>query len=166
MRLKLLLSMVVVLSLVAFCGVMADEAAEAKHEFVGAKKCKMCHKKDGIHPSWETTAHATAYDALTDEEKASDDFKKYYTTGTTAKGALLTGVQCEACHGAGADYKKKKVMEDHEAAVAAGLLMPTKEVCLACHHDKAPSKVAAVAKDFDYEKAKAKGAHTIPEATE
>ncbi|MCD6250265.1 MAG: hypothetical protein J7J98_08055 [candidate division Zixibacteria bacterium] len=165
MRLKLFLSMVVAFTILAFCCVvMAGETEKEDHAFVGVKKCKICHKKSGIFESWGATTHATAYDGLTDEEKADKELMKYYTTGTTAKGDLLTGVQCESCHGAGADYKKKKVMQDREVAVAAGLVIPTEETCLSCHNDKAPAKVAAVAKDFDLEKLKAKGVHMIPVA--
>jgi len=170
MRMKLFLSGIAVLAMLAFCGIVmaddakqADETEKADHAFVGAKKCKICHKKSGIFESWEASAHATAWDNLTDEEKANEDLKKYYTTGTDAKGKLLTGVQCESCHGAGADYKKKKIMEDHEASLAAGLVIPTEETCFSCHNEKAPAKLAAVAKDFDLEKLKATGVHIIPE---
>ncbi len=46
------------------CALMAQEAAKTeapKHQFVGEKGCKMCHKKDGIDSSWAATIHATAY---------------------------------------------------------------------------------------------------------
>lgn len=171
MRLKLFLSVVAALAILAFCGVVmaddakqADETEKADHAFVGAKKCKVCHKKSGIFESWEASSHATGWDNLTDEEKADENLKQYYTTGTDAKGELLTGVQCEACHGPGSDYKKKKIMEDHEASLAAGLVVPTTETCLSCHNEKAPAKLAAVGKDFDFEKAKVTGVHIIPEA--
>ncbi|MCK4823184.1 hypothetical protein KA005_45910 [bacterium] len=168
---KLFLSGIAVLAMLAFCGiVMADEAVKkdevekADHAYVGAKKCKICHKKSGIFESWGATPHATAWDNLTDEEKADKELMKYYTTGTDAKGELLTGIQCESCHGPGSDYKKKKIMQDREAAVAAGMVIPTDENCLGCHNDKAPAKVAAVAKDFDLDKLKATGVHLIPTA--
>jgi hypothetical protein len=173
MRAKLLMSVVLTLALMAFFGVAmaqeaekADKAEKADHAYVGAKKCKGCHKKSGIFESWETSTHATAWDGLTDEEKADENIKKFYTTGTNAKGVELTGVQCEACHGAGADYKKPKVMKDRDASLAAGMIVPTEETCKSCHNDKAPAKVAAVAKDFDYAKALTKGVHTMPAAAE
>jgi mono/diheme cytochrome c family protein len=154
--------------MVAFVGLAwADEAAEeekVEHSYVGAKKCKICHKKDGVFPSWEATAHATAFDKLTDEQKADETYLKFYTTGTDEKGVLLEGVQCEACHGPGSDYKKKSVMEDREASIAAGLLIPDAETCARCHNADAPGALAATAKDFDFEKMKEKGVHVMKPA--
>jgi hypothetical protein len=43
------------------------------------------------------------------------------------------GVECETCHGPGADYVPMKVMKDPAAARAAGLVMPGKAQCLRCH---------------------------------
>ena len=57
--------------LLVFVGMAwADEAAKeekAAHDYIGVKKCKVCHKKDGTFESWEATAHATAFAGLTDE---------------------------------------------------------------------------------------------------
>ena len=142
----------------------ADEKAETKHEFVGQKKCKMCHKKDGIHPSWAESKHAKAYDILSDEQKKKEDCVKCHSTGTTAKGELLEGVQCEACHGAGADYKKKSIMQDREKAMAAGMIMPTEKVCITCH-ENVPEEFRAKEK-FDFEKMKTKGVHEMAKKSE
>ena len=149
---------VMVASLVSLAG-----AEEAKHEFIGAKKCSMCHKKDGIAESWQATAHATAWDKLTPEQQKDKALLPFYTTGTDAKGNLLTGVQCEACHGAGSDYKSNKVMKDREAAIAAGMLIPDEKTCTKCHNEKAPTEaLKASAKDFNYEKMMVKGGHVMP----
>ena len=149
---------VMVASLVSLAG-----AEEAKHEFIGAKKCSMCHKKSGLAESWEATAHATAWDKLTPEQQKDKAILPFYTTGTDAKGELLTGVQCEACHGAGSGYKSKTIMEDKEAAIAAGLLIPDAKTCAKCHNENAPTEaLKATAKDFDYEKMWAKGGHMKP----
>lgn len=144
----------------------AEKKDEVKHDYIGAKKCKMCHKKDGTFESWATTLHATAFDKLTDEQKADENFLKYYTTGTTAKGKLLEGVQCEACHGPGADYKKKSIMEDREKAIAHGLIIPTEETCKSCHNEKAVGTLAKTAKEFDMSKMMEKGVHVLPSAEE
>lgn len=164
MRLKTVAILVGMAFLAALAAtVFAQEGEKAPaNEFIGAKKCIMCHKKDGVGPSWESTVHATAFDKLTDEQKKDANFLKYYTTGTDAKGVLLEGVQCEACHGAGSNYKAKSVMEDKEAAIKAGLVIPDEKTCMGCHNDKAPAAVAAIAKDWDYAKAKAKGVHAMP----
>ncbi len=168
MRIKILTA----ICLTAFIAMMAafavadEKAEEVKHEYVGAKKCKICHKKDGVHPSWLETPHATAWDKLTPEQQKDPNFIKFYTTGTDAKGNLLTGIQCEACHGPGKDFKKKKIMSDRELAVKNGLIIPDEKTCLTCHNDKAPGNLAATAKDWDLAKMMVKGAHAMPSAEE
>ena len=52
-------------------------------------------------------------------------------------------------------------MEDRETAIANGLIIPTAETCKHCHNADAPGALAASAKDFDYEKMKAKGIHVL-----
>jgi hypothetical protein len=157
MRLKGIIALIT-LFIVAGMFVLAT-AGETKHAYVGVKKCKVCHNKDGIFDSWSATPHATAYDKLADADKAKDEFKKYYTTGVDDKGVVLEGVQCEACHGAGADYKNKAIMEDHEKAVANGLLVVDEKTCKGCHNEKAPGKLGETGKTFDFAKMKAKGVH-------
>lgn len=153
--------------------VMAQEAKtetkkeEVKHAYVGVKVCGMCHKKDGILESWEKTPHATVWDKLTDEQKKDETIQKYYATGKLEDGTLLTNVQCEACHGAGADYKSMSIMKDKEKAIANGLVMPDAETCKHCHNAEAPTEaLKASAKDFDFAKMEAKGVHAIPKAAE
>jgi hypothetical protein len=133
-------------------------AEEATNDFVGAKKCKTCHK--GVHAAWLTTGHATAYDSLNEEQKKDKKCVACHTTGTTAKGVLLEGVQCESCHGAGSAYKSAKIMskkkwkadpDTHKKmAVDAGLIYPTAEVCTTCHKKEGNDNF----KPFDFEKRK------------
>lgn len=47
------------------------------------------------------------------------------------------GLDCEACHGNGADYKAMSVMKNPAAAKAAGLVVPTLDFCRKCHGAKA-----------------------------
>jgi len=42
-------------------------------------------------------------------------------------------LDCEGCHGGGADFVK--VMRDRTAAIAAGLVLPKPEFCRKCHKD-------------------------------
>jgi len=85
--------------------VQALPAAAADHAAVGVAKCKMCHKVE--FDSWAKSKHAAAKPA----------------------------VECETCHGNGADYMKMSVMKDPAAAKAAGLIAkPEKASCTAkCH---------------------------------
>lgn len=42
-------------------------------------------------------------------------------------------LDCEGCHGNGADYRSSSVMKNRAAAVAAGLVLPGPEACKRCH---------------------------------
>ena len=78
----------------------------ADHAAVGAEKCgKMCHKVE--FTSWQASKHAKATPA----------------------------VECEACHGNGADYMKMSVMKDLAKAKEMGLIAkPEMASCTAkCH---------------------------------
>lgn len=136
-------------------------AEEAKHEFIGAAICQLCHQQGGTYESWLATKHAYAWDSLSAEGQKNQNLAMYYTTGVTADGELLTGVQCEACHGPGSDYKKMPIMKDREKAVAAGLVIPDEKTCQRCHNEEAPPALAALAEDFDFEKMKAMGIHKM-----
>jgi nitrate/TMAO reductase-like tetraheme cytochrome c subunit len=139
--------------LAAMAVVALSGMALAQNEFIGAKKCKMCHKVS--YASWETLAHAKAFEQLKPEEQSDPECLKCHATGGTAD---LPGVQCEACHGAGSGYKSMKIMKDREAAVAAGLVIPDEALCRSCH-EGAPHDQPA----FDYETAKVDGQHEFKE---
>ena len=161
--------------------------ASADAKYVGASKCKTCHKKELIgnqYGAWQDGAHAKAFELLKGEKAAQVAAEKGIAGAAhesaeclqchaTAQGLdaskvaakpleLKDGVQCESCHGPGSDYKKKKVMADHDASVAAGMWEPDKKeaICTACHNDKSPTWDAAVG--FDYEARKKDIAHPIP----
>ncbi|MCP4900623.1 MAG: hypothetical protein GY906_26975 [bacterium] len=100
------------------------------HTFVGAAKCKMCHKVQ--HTSWLQTKHAKA----TEVAKASADKTfgaECLQCHATNNDESLAGVQCETCHGAGSDYKKMSIMKDREQSIGAGLEIPTQATCERCH---------------------------------
>ena len=105
-------------------------ALAGDHEYAGADKCKMCHKVQ--YASWEGTKHAKATEtakAGTEREWGADCLKCHATNASED----FPGVQCEACHGAGADYKKMSIMKDIEAAKANGLIIPSQATCDGCH---------------------------------
>lgn len=140
-------------------GAPPEEKTDVKpeHAYVGAKKCKTCHKAQ--FTSWSETKHAKAFETLSAEEQEKPECVKCHITGTTKKGVLLKGIQCEACHGPGKDYKSLKIMskkkwkKDPEAykakAITAGLIYPTEETCLRCHNDESPNF-----KEFEFAKRK------------
>jgi len=126
--------------------------ASAAPTFVGAEKCKMCHKLQ--YDSWAQTKHAKA----TENAKASTKMKfeaACLTCHATNKDEAMAGVQCEACHGAGSDYKAMSVMKDLEKAKAAGLVMPAQATCDGCHDGKDHHAKKAFTKDVHAHKAPA-----------
>lgn len=156
---KLLLT---TLCLTAAC-LMVTGALAADPEIIGAPKCKMCHgKKTGDqYKIWTASKHANAFATLGTEEakkvaaerglgdpQTEDACLKCHTThaflgrdvviNAKAKYEEAEGVGCEACHGAGSAYKSNKVMKDRDAAVAAGLVVPTEETCVKCHNEESP----------------------------
>ena len=125
--------------------------ATGEHKFVGAKKCKTCHKKEPIgnqYGWWLDSKHAKAFESLsTDKAKkwaaeagiedpqTDERCFKCHVTAHGAKPKLVSekvvqadGVQCEACHGAGKDYRKKKIMIDRDQALAKGLVPQSEKV--------------------------------------
>ncbi|MFH0982422.1 MAG: cytochrome c family protein [Planctomycetota bacterium] len=112
--------------------------ADKEFEYIGSKKCKMCHSQ--THKAWETTAHAKALETLqpgkakeAKEKFKLDPAKDYstdkaclgcHTVGFGKKGGYvvpdpadekavkaageLAGVGCEACHGPGGGFDEFK----------------------------------------------------------
>jgi len=136
----------VVLAVVA----VSSSAFAGDHEYVGADKCKMCHKVQ--YASWEGTKHAKATEAAkasTDREFSADCLKCHATNASED----FAGVQCEACHGAGNDFKKMSIMKDLEAAKANGLVIPTQETCNGCHTGDDHSKKVVMADNLSNKEA-------------
>lgn len=157
---KTIIGFVVVL---LFCIKSYGFAQEAAHKYVGVKKCAMCHKsesKGNQYGQWLSTNHAKAYERLASPEAKEAAKKagvsgnpqetpkclKCHVTGYDEDSSLFNegfakadGVQCETCHGAGSDYSPINVMKDKEKAIKAGLIIPTKEVCVKCHNPESPT---------------------------
>lgn len=160
--------------------------AQGKATYIGAKKCGMCHKKDDSGKQlaiWEGSQHSKAFKTLKTAEadkiakekgfstKAAEtpECLKCHATGYNLDAKMLDkgfdvedGVQCETCHGAGSEYKTKKIMEDHAASVANGLteykdLKAVEKQCLTCHNSKSPTF-----KSFDFAKSWEKIKHSVP----
>jgi hypothetical protein len=153
----------------------------AEHQYVGAKKCgSMCHKiksKGDQWNQWLSTPHAKAFEQLKSEKslaKAKEmgiadpttnaKCAKCHITGFEADASLRAktwaaedGITCEACHGPGSDYMKPTAMRDREKAIAAGLVIPDKDLCISCHNPENPFH-----KEFVFETYWPKIAHPRP----
>lgn len=177
--------LVVAISFAAAAG--ADEEAEPAGKYIGASKCKTCHKQDFVgnqYAKWREKKHAHAFETLKSEKaleyakqsgllelphKADECLKCHVTAYGEDRSAFAKrplkkseGIQCESCHGPGSGYKTKKIMSDRDAAVAAGLWEAGKDekICTTCHNDESPAWDSTTR--FDFEAAKAKIAHPIP----
>jgi len=162
-------------------GLVLTAQAGEKHKFIGAEKCKVCHKtpKAGKqYQQWVETKHAKAFETLKSEEAVTlakekgitqlpheaPECLKCHVTAHGVDAALLgpkfnpeDGVQCETCHGAGGDYAKKKIMKNQKKAVKKGLIIPTEELCRKCHNEESPTF-----ESFDFEEMEKKITHPIP----
>lgn len=151
-------------------------------QYTGVTKCRPCHLAQA--KSWEQTKMSKAFELLKPGVAADikrshniDPGKDYthdpncigcHVTGFGQPGGFvsveqtpnLTGVQCEACHGAGAGYLKPNLMSlqnkeyKRSDLVAAGLKIATAETCKQCHNKKSPFY-----KPFDYETRVREGTH-------
>ncbi len=137
-----------------FCGLTFSA------DYIGAKKCKMCHKsekKGKVYGKWMESTHAKAFETL--KKKGEDKNPKCLECHTTAfnKGgykigdanaAKFEGVQCEVCHGAGSAYKKMSIMKDKAKSIENGLIVPDEALCKKCHNKNSPTF-----KGFNYKEA-------------
>jgi cytochrome c peroxidase len=148
--------------LIAWSGLAQAEGA-APHMYVGAKKCKICHnsEKGGAQfRHWTESKHSKAFETLAGEKalaiakekgiadpQKADECLACHVTGHGKPAdqfkpsfVAADGVGCESCHGPGADYMKKSVMQGiRDKTMKAedyGLTMPTKETCAQCHNEK------------------------------
>jgi YVTN family beta-propeller protein len=154
----------------------ASPKVASPHSYTGVMACAACHtgpKFNFQFSKWRLSPHAQAYAALATEKgreiaraegvkgnpQQADQCLKCHATGagidtaSLGKGFHLTdGVQCESCHGPGADYSPEAVMLDKATAAAKGLLPVNAETCAPCHEK-------AHGKPFDYEAALKQIAH-------
>ena len=155
--------------------------------YIGAKQCAECH--DTRHMGnqfsrWFHTKHAKAYTSLAKPEarqiakwsgipvepQESPMCLGCHATGAEAEPwekdpefSVRDGIQCEKCHGPGSEYAEATVMTNREAAMRAGLNIPTKDDCMNCHFEKGSHRIVLGPRSFDLEKAWQEIAHPTPD---
>lgn len=138
--------------------IAADSTEAANLEYVGAKKCRICHMD--IYESWKISKHAKAMSLLNDEQRTDAACERCHSTGKMADGTLINNVECEACHGPGSEYRKMRVMKNLDKAVQLGLIVNDESVCVGCHNEASPTF-----KGFTYVPGQTEGIHILPSAT-
>jgi len=96
--------------------------------FVSEGGCRKCHGPQ--HELWTTTAHASAFEVLSEDARVQAECLECHVTGFGASGGYggrspdLRGVQCEACHGAGSLHPALAIGRSGRAV---------EKVCRQCH---------------------------------
>jgi len=169
------------LMLVCLSLFLASSLSAQTFKYIGADKCKTCHNKPATgdqYKKWLNDPHAKALKTLSSQ--ASLDYAKkngiadpakepkclkchstFEKAGAKLRGGILAeeGVSCESCHGPGSSYKSPSIMKNKEQAMANGLILPDKSVCLGCHNKENPFH-----KEFNFEASVAKITHPNPAA--
>lgn len=181
---------VLLATLVLFVFAIGAFATDKKEEYsyIGAAKCKMCHKSEKSgkqYTIWSEGPHAKAFETLASEHsmkigkemgiedpQKSEKCLKCHAPSHAVKAELkgpkwdiTEGVSCEDCHGPGSAYQKMSVMKAITAGEAKaedyGLWLPNEEMCLKCHNEESPTY-----KPFKFEERVKKIAHPIPAGEE
>ena len=117
-----------------------NAASEKKQTqtYVGINECTYCHQK--ATSFWEKTRHAMAWNTLTTRHREFDlECIGCHVTGfdkqggaTLGNNTLLRNVQCEVCHGAGANH----VENDGHETPSSMILTPPESTCITCHNEE------------------------------
>lgn len=143
-----------------------------QYAYVGIDGCN-CHVLEPEGQKWkeEKRGHHKALQRLKDAERQDPSCLQCHTTayGLRIRGGLpyLENVQCEACHGPGEAYRKRRlknlysrdperarVLSMEQGLVVPGVNIDVKEVCLRCHWESrdAPQVCPKSDKVFEFAK--------------
>jgi len=136
----------------------SDDATETDDAYVGADRCRKCHQRDNTYQSWAETAHAHAWETLGEEFRTDTTCVGCHSTGRDTLGQLLTGVQCEACHGPGKNHRRLTLAESRREAERLKISFIDEGTCRKCHNENIP-EMFRPEEPFDFERDKHKGTH-------
>lgn len=166
----------------------------AEGGYIGAQACKVCHNTEAKERRWDTwmnTAHADALETLRSAasaqiardrglklpaHEAPECLRCHVTAYDTAQARALArirpldGVQCETCHGAGAEHQRDVQRAWIEKAtgidVSARIDFPDRDNCVQCHNPESPTwnpkrytLPDGSTSGFDYTQAKRRSIH-------
>ncbi len=181
------LYIVLIVTMTCSFSLWAEEYDQKHPVYVGVKVCAGCHQGKGMghqFSKWLASKHARAYAVLARPEAKKiaelsgipqEPQESPTCLGCHATGAhvedwekdetfyIEEGVQCEKCHGPGSEYMDAAIMMDREAALKAGLILPTVQDCLGCHQVKGSHVAIHKLPKLDMMQAMSDIAHPIPE---
>ncbi len=181
--------------LILFVGVLGCLTAlqaqvEEDHVYVGGRVCATCHDGPGMghqYSKWLLLKHSRAYAVLAKPEARKiaelsgipqEPQESTMCLGCHATAAevedwerdetffIEDGVQCEKCHGPGSEYMDAETMRDPEAAMRAGLKMPTEQDCMVCHNEKGSHVAVHHSPKLDIKEGLKEIAHPTPDPRE
>lgn len=126
---------------------LASASASAQEQYIGAAQCGTCHVAQ--YEKWKTTGHSQALARLSERQQRDRGCTICHTMEPASSNPELAGVQCESCHGRGAEYAPRFVMKDRELSRLLGLTDVTEQTCRPCHTSDGPSMAP-----FDFESQK------------
>ncbi len=178
---------VIIITLAYPLSLDAEEYSQKHPVYVGVKVCAKCHQGKSMghqFSKWLASKHARAYAVLSKPEAKKiaelsgipqEPQDSSMCLGCHSTGAhvedwekdetfhIEDGVQCEKCHGPGSEYMDAAVMMDAQAAMKAGLVMPTMQDCMGCHQVKGSHVAVHKLPKLDIKKALSDIAHPTPE---
>ena len=181
------ISIIIIITLALPLSLVADEHGQKHPVYVGVKVCAKCHQGKGMgnqFSKWLASKHAHAYAVLSKPEAKKiaklsgipqEPQESPMCLGCHSTGAHVEdwekdetfhvedGVQCEKCHGPGSEYMDAAVMVNPQAAMKAGLVMPSMQDCMGCHQVKGSHVAVHKLPKLDIKKALSDIAHPTPE---
>lgn len=118
---------------ILFLGLLFQPNVIASDSSLGVATCRHCHPTQ--FEAWKNGPHSNSLFVL--ELDSRKDPKCIGCHSSKIEGEL-ENVQCESCHGGGANYAKSYIMKDRELAKALGLKVNDFSVCLICHQGNSP----------------------------
>jgi YVTN family beta-propeller protein len=155
-------------------GPAGGPSSSSDRYYLGEAACRRCHYgtgKNDPHSRWYLSKHAESYAVLAQPESVeiarlsgidvdplqSPVCLKCHTTASDTEAwrrdegfHLEDGIQCESCHGPGSEYAAAEIMAKPDAAMRAGLLMPSEEDCRVCHLEKSSHTSVLKIQPYDY----------------
>ncbi len=177
---------ILIITLACSFPLWAEGGSQKNPIYVGVKVCATCHQGRGMghqFSRWLASKHARAYAVLAKPEAKKiaelsgipqEPQESPMCLGCHATGAYVEawekdetffttdGVQCEKCHGPGSEYMDAAIMMDRQAALKAGLTIPTAQDCMGCHQVKGSHVAVHKLPKLDMMQAMSDIAHPTP----